>query len=62
MLFISWRAIEWKTYDRDDIDVGIVDLDMLEEEDVPITEMQNQPPPPPPPPPAPEVIEVVEDD
>lgn len=62
MLLISWRAIEWKTYDRDDIDVGVVDLDMLDEEDVPITEMQNQPPPPPPPPPAPEVIEVVEDD
>jgi protein TonB len=62
MLFISWRAIEWKTYDREEIDVGVVDLDMLDEEDVPITEMQNQPPPPPPPPPAPEVIEVVEDD
>lgn len=62
MLIISWSAIEWKTYDKDDIDVGVVDLDMLEEEDVPITEMQNQPPPPPPPPPAPEVIEVVEDD
>ncbi|RRO20270.1 energy transducer TonB [Flavobacteriaceae bacterium 14752] len=61
MLFISWRAIEWKT-DKEEIDVGMVDLDMLEEEDVPITEMQNQPPPPPPPPPAPEVIEVVEDD
>ncbi len=62
MLFISWQAIEWKTYDKDDIDVGVVDLDMLEEEDVPITEMQNQPPPPPPPPPAPEIIEVVEDE
>jgi protein TonB len=62
MLVISWRAIEWKTYDKDDIDVGVVDLDMLEEEDVPITEMQNQPPPPPPPPPAPEIIEVVEDE
>lgn len=62
MLFISWRAIEWKTYDKDDIDVGVVNLDMLDEEDAVITEMQNQPPPPPPPPPAPEIIEVVEDD
>jgi len=62
MLLVSWQAIEWKTYDKDDIDVGVVDLNMLEEEDVPITEMQNQPPPPPPPPPAPEIIEVVEDD
>ncbi|QTY26950.1 energy transducer TonB [Flavobacterium sp. CS20] len=63
MLLISWRAIEWKTYDKEDIDLGVVNLDMLEEEDVPITEMQNKPPPPPPPPPpAPEVIEVIEDD
>ena len=62
MLFISWQAIEWKNYDKEDIDIGVVDLDMLDEEDVPITEIQNQPPPPPPPPPAPEVIEVVEDD
>lgn len=62
MLLISFIAIEWKTYDKEDIDVGVVDLDMLDEEDVPITEMQNKPPPPPPPPPAPEVIEVVEDD
>lgn len=62
MLLISLIAIEWKTYDKEDIDVGVVDLDMLDEEDVPITEMQNKPPPPPPPPPAPEVIEVVEDD
>ena len=62
MLLISWRAIEWKTYEKDDIDIGVVDLNMLEEEDAIITEMQNQPPPPPPPPPAPEIIEVVEDD
>jgi len=54
--------IEWKTYDNDDIDTGIVNFDMLDEEDVPITEIQKTPPPPPPPPPAPEVIEVVEDD
>ncbi|MFD2517769.1 energy transducer TonB [Salinimicrobium flavum] len=63
MLFITWRAIEWKTYDREAIDTGMVDMDAFEEEDVPITELQNTPPPPPPPPPpAPEVIEVVEDE
>lgn len=62
VLGITLMMIEWKTYDKDAIDTGIVDLNMLEEEDVPITEIQKTPPPPPPPPPAPEVIEVVEDD
>jgi protein TonB len=62
VLAITLTMIEWKTYDNDAIDTGIVNLDMLEEEDVPITEIQKTPPPPPPPPPAPEVIEVVEDD
>jgi protein TonB len=62
VLFITYTMIEWKTYDNEAIDTGIVNLDMLEEEDVPITEIQKTPPPPPPPPPAPEVIEVVEDD
>jgi protein TonB len=61
VLGITLIMIEWKTYDRDAIDTGVVNLDMLDEEDVPITEIQKTPPPPPPPP-APEVIEVVEDD
>ncbi|AVR45319.1 energy transducer TonB [Christiangramia fulva] len=62
VLLITWRAIEYKNYDAQKIDIGQVNMDALEEEDVPITEMQNTPPPPPPPPPAPEVIEVVEDE
>lgn len=62
VLFLTWRAIELKTYERD------IELDRLsvledEEEDVPITDMKiTPPPPPPPPPPAPQVIEVVEDE
>ena len=62
VLLITWRAIEYKTYEKEAIDTGQINMDMLEEEDVPITEIQNTPPPPPPPPPAPEVIEVVEDE
>ena len=62
VLFITWQAIEYKTYDQEAIDIGQVNMDALEEEDIPITEMQNTPPPPPPPPPAPEIIEVVEDE
>ncbi|MBQ4818682.1 energy transducer TonB [Aquimarina sp. MMG016] len=62
VLFITWRGIEWKTYDKSNIDIGQVNLDELEEEDVPITQNLNTPPPPPPPPPAPEIIDVVEDE
>lgn len=62
VLLITWRAIEWKTYDKEAIDTGQLNMDDLDDEEIPITEMQNTPPPPPPPPPAPEVIEVVEDE
>lgn len=63
VLFITWRAIEWKSYDKEAIDTGIVDMNAFEEEDVPITELNTPPPPPPPPPPPePEVIEIVEDE
>jgi protein TonB len=62
MLFVTWQAIEWKTYDKDAIDIGQLNLDDDDMEDIPITENIPPPPPPPPPPPAPEIIEVVEDD
>ena len=61
ILFIVWRAIELKTYER------YIELDRLsnmddDEEDIPVTEMKITAPPPPPPPAAPQVIEVVEDE
>jgi protein TonB len=61
ILFIVWRAIELKTYERD------IELDRLsnmddDEEDIPVTEMKITAPPPPPPSAAPQVIEVVEDE
>lgn len=62
MLLVAWQAIEWKTYDKDSIDIGQLNLDDEDEEDIPITENIPPPPPPPPPPPAPEVIEVVDDE
>ena len=61
VLFIIWRGIEWKSYDKSAYlyeSLNVVDDD---DEDIPITE-QIKTPPPPPPPPAPEVIEVVEDE
>lgn len=63
VLLLTYVAIEWKTYDKDNINLGELDLGELEDEEIPITELQNiPPPPPPPPPPAPEIIEVVEDE
>ena len=63
ILFITWSAIENKTYDKSQITQDMLNLGDELDEDIPITD-QNipPPPPPPPPPPAPEVIEVIEDD
>ena len=62
MLFIAYSTINYKTYDKEDIDIGQLNLDELDDEEIPITEQIQTPPPPPPPPAAPEVIEIVEDE
>jgi len=62
MLFLAWQAIEWKSYDKSDIDLSKLDVGDELEEEIPITQQLTPPPPPPPPPPAPEVIEVMEDE
>lgn len=64
MLFLSWQAIEWKTYDRNANNYGQLDLGDDLMEDVPVTQDLNipPPPPPPPPPPAPDVVDIIEDD
>lgn len=62
MLFLTNYAINYKTYDKSGIDIGMLNVDDELEEEIPITEQIQTPPPPPPPPAAPEVIEVVEDE
>ena len=62
MLLISWRAVEWKTYDRSDLAGDVLNVGDDLDEEIPITQQVTPPPPPPPPPPAPEVIQVVEDE
>ncbi len=62
MLFVSYQAINHKTYDREAIDIGQLNLEDEIVEEVPMTQQLQTPPPPPPPPAAPEVIEVVEDE
>lgn len=60
VLFVSWQAIEWKTYKKT-YDYETLNVEDEDDEEIPITE-QIMTPPPPPPPPAPEVIEIVEDE
>ena len=62
MMFLSYGTINYKVYDKSALDLDKVNMDALDEEEVPITEQVQPPPPPPPPPPAPEVIEIVEDE
>jgi len=63
MLFITWRAIEWKSYEKTNYDYQALDINAEEDDDIPITEQIKTPPPPPPPPvQAPTTIEVVEDE
>ncbi|MBU2526178.1 MAG: energy transducer TonB [Bacteroidetes bacterium] len=62
VLLITWIMIEWKSYDRSNIDVGMVNMDEMFEEEIPVVDLSTPPPPPPPPPAAPEVLEVVEDE
>ena len=62
VLFVSWQAIEWKTYKKT-YDYEALNVEDDDDEEIPITEqLKTPPPPPPPPPPAPEVIEIVEDE
>jgi len=61
MVFLSYSTINWKVYDKSDVDIGLVSMDELDDEEIPLLE-QVVPPPPPPPPAPPEVIEIVEDE
>lgn len=60
VMFLVWRALEMKTYDKDEVFLDRIEAVDDLKEDVPITEIIKTAPPPPPPV-APEIIEVVED-
>lgn len=62
MLFLANYAINYKTWDKSDIDIGQLNLEEEIDEEIPLTQQVVPPPPPPPPPAAPEVIEIVEDE
>ena len=61
-LFITYVAIEKKTFDRQFGDLGDVNMNADMEEEIPITERIEPEIPKTPPPPTPEKIEVVEDE
>ena len=61
-LFVTYVAIEKKTFDRQFSDLGDVNMNADMEEEVPITERIEPEIPKTPPPPTPEKIEVVEDE
>jgi protein TonB len=61
-LFVTYAAIEQKTYDKTYGDLGVVNMSAEMEEEVPITERIEPVKPKTPPPPTPEKIEVVEDE
>ncbi len=60
MLLLSWRALEYKTYEKSDITMDIVNVDQEIEEEIPLVSM-NAPLPPPPPAVLSETVEIVED-
>ncbi|KJD35053.1 energy transducer TonB [Tamlana sedimentorum] len=61
MLLLSWSALEYRTYEKDDYVMEVLDVEYKIEDDIPIVKMKNPTPPPPPPASAPEVIEIIED-
>ncbi|MEB8328614.1 energy transducer TonB [Flavobacteriaceae bacterium KMM 6897] len=60
VLFLTWRALEYKTYKKEINERRIVEILEAPKEDVPIIEAFKIPPPPAPPA-APVIIQVVED-
>jgi protein TonB len=62
MAFIAYTAINWRSYDSGFTAYDLVNMDELDDEEIPLLEQFVPPPPPPPPPAAPEVIEIVEDE
>ena len=60
MLFISWRALEWKTVPNTDLDQGLVIDNSLLDEIIPTTDRLTPPPPPPPPPPSVSALVILE--
>jgi len=62
MVFFSYMVVNWKVYEKSDIENDKVSMNEEDLEEMIIINPPKPPPPPPPPPAAPEVIEIVEDE
>ena len=62
IMIITYLGINHKTFEKIEQDIAALNIDIEDEEEIPMTEINQTPPPPPPPPAAPEVIEIVEDE
>ena len=60
MLLLSWQALEYRTYEKDDVVLDVLELESEFEEEIPIVNA-NTPPPPPPPAVVQESIQIVDD-
>lgn len=60
MLFLSWQILEYKSYEKEEIDIGVISMESQFEEEIPIVNA-NMPPPPPPLAVVSETVQVVED-
>ncbi|WP_370478458.1 energy transducer TonB [Tamlana flava] len=62
MLFLSWQALEYRTYEESDVEIDILNVEAEEEEEeIPILNINMPPPPPPPPAVIQQNIQIVED-
>ncbi len=60
LLLLSWRALEYRSYEKEDVVIDLVEMQHEFEEEIPIVSL-NTPPPPPPPVAIQESIQIVED-
>ncbi|MFL1013597.1 energy transducer TonB [Flavisericum labens] len=62
MLLFSWQVLEYKTYEKSEVTIDVVNMEGEEDEkDIPIININTPPPPPPPPAVIQENIQIVED-
>ncbi|MBP0903782.1 energy transducer TonB [Mariniflexile gromovii] len=60
MLFFSWQALEYKTYEKSEVELDVLTMEARTEEEIPIVNY-NAPPPPPPPVVFNDNVQIVED-
>lgn len=48
MLFLTYTALNLKSYDKEEIAINVIDVEALVEEEIPSININTPPPPPPP--------------